>query len=131
MNESSKATRGKMNTCQILKHCTIWGEMVLGEQRYKQSFIGKLFGKVALKRVLKDDVPLAGCTPTVSSMKVTGNGVVEIQKRVRITLLNEYEYFVEYDFIQEIHASIIPGYRFHRAPRRGYELLQTGSRPGL
>jgi hypothetical protein len=99
VNEGSQASWGKMNTYQMLKHCTIWDEMALGKQRYKQSFIGKLFGKVALKKVLKDEAPLARNTPTVPTMKVTDNGVVEIQKRIWIALLNEYEHFVEYDFI--------------------------------
>ncbi|SEA38934.1 hypothetical protein SAMN05660909_01751 [Chitinophaga terrae (ex Kim and Jung 2007)] len=41
LNENCVAQWGKMNVYQMLKHCSLWEEMVLGRQQYKQSFIGK------------------------------------------------------------------------------------------
>jgi hypothetical protein len=55
LNENSTAQWGKMNVSQMLRHCAIWDEMALGKKKYKQSFIGKLFGKMALKDMMKDE----------------------------------------------------------------------------
>src|SRR5580692_5281138 len=72
LNENSKAQWGKMTVSQMVKHCTQWDEMALGKKKYKQSFIGKLFGKVALKDMLKDE-PVKKNLPTVPSFKIKEN----------------------------------------------------------
>ena len=46
INENSTAQWGKMNVCQMLKHCILWEEMLLGKKQYRQSFLGRLFGKI-------------------------------------------------------------------------------------
>lgn len=51
VNENSKAQWGKMNIYQMLKHCTLTEEMYLGKTRYERTFIGRLFGKMVLKKV--------------------------------------------------------------------------------
>lgn len=100
LNESCVAQWGKMNVYQMLKHCSLWEEMVLGRQQYKQSFIGKIFGRSALKSVLKDDSPLRRNTPTAPGLAVTEtSGNVANQKATWISLLKEYEQFPEYQFI--------------------------------
>ena len=40
LNENSTAQWGKINVCQMTKHCTIWDEWVLGKNNptYKQGF---------------------------------------------------------------------------------------------
>ena len=70
LNENSKAQWGKMTVSQMLKHCIQWEEMALGKTIYKQSFIGKLFGKSALKDMIKDDGPLKKNMPTVPGFKI-------------------------------------------------------------
>ncbi len=47
LDENSTAQWGKMNIYQVLKHCTLWQEWVLGKKTYKRAFIGRLFGKMA------------------------------------------------------------------------------------
>jgi hypothetical protein len=54
----STAQWGKMNVSQMLKHCRLWQEWVLGRRNYKRQFIGLIFGRMALKGVLKDDKPM-------------------------------------------------------------------------
>jgi len=90
LNESSVAQWGKMNVYQMLKHCAMWEEMLLGKIQHKQSFIGKIFGKIALKDMMKDE-PVKRGLPTVPSFKMTGNGDVEAAKADWITLLNEHD----------------------------------------
>ena len=74
----------------MAKHCTQWDEMALGKTKYKQSFIGKLFGKMALKDMMKDK-PVKKGMPTVSGFKITGAPDFEVEKNKWITLLGGYE----------------------------------------
>ena len=57
LNEQSTAQWGKMTIWQMLKHCVIAEESYLGKKKYKRKFPGYLFGKIALKNLLKDDTP--------------------------------------------------------------------------
>ena len=43
--------------------------MALGKKKYKQSFMGRLFGKIALKEMMKDE-PIKKNLPTVPSFKI-------------------------------------------------------------
>jgi hypothetical protein len=98
LNENSKGQWGKMNVSQMLRHCTLWDEMALGKRKYKQSFIGKLFGKMALKDMLKDK-PVKKNLSTVPSFKIKENCDVEEEKKKWITLIDEYTYFSNDGFI--------------------------------
>src|SRR6476646_3953277 len=89
LNENSLPQWGKMTVYQMIKHCTQWEEMLLGKKQYKQSFLGKLFGKVALKDMLKDR-PMKQNLPTVPSFKMKGSGDVAAAKADWIKLLNEH-----------------------------------------
>jgi hypothetical protein len=98
LNEKSAAQWGKMNVSQMLRHCSQWDEMALGKKQYKQSFLGKLFGKTALKDMLKDE-PMKRNLPTVPSFKIKESYDVVEEKRKWIQLLNEYEHFSNAGFI--------------------------------
>ena len=89
LNENSKAQWGKMNVYQMLRHCALWEEMLLGKKQYRQSFFGRLFGKWALKNMLKDE-PMKPNLPTVSSFKISDNGDVAAAKAEWINLLAEH-----------------------------------------
>lgn len=106
VNENSTAQWGKMNTCQMLKHCSLFEEMALGKTKYKRVFVGRLFGKMALKKVLKDDAPLTRNTPTLSELRIKGNGDVSTEKAKWIGLLGEYEHFNNPDFIHPFFGKI-------------------------
>ncbi|MXV51088.1 DUF1569 domain-containing protein [Pedobacter sp. HMF7647] len=92
LNDNSKAQWGKMNVSQMLKHCTQWEEMALNKTKYKQSFLGKLFGKMALKDIMKDE-PMKKNMPTVHSFKIRENTDVAEEKEKWIKLLAEYQTF--------------------------------------
>ena len=89
LDENSKPQWGKMTAYQMIKHCALWEEMLLGKKQYKQSFLGKLFGKMALKDMLKDR-PMKQNLPTVPSFKMTSKGDVASAKAEWIKLLNEH-----------------------------------------
>ncbi|WPV00376.1 DUF1569 domain-containing protein [Mucilaginibacter sp. cycad4] len=99
LDENSKPQWGKMNVYQMLKHCTLSEEMYLGIKTYKRTFIGRLFGKVALNGMLRDDSPLGKNAPTVPHCKVTEqNGDVAAQKKQWIELVEEYGKTSKTDF---------------------------------
>lgn len=89
LNENSAPQWGKMTVYQMIKHCAKWEEMLLGKTLYKQSLLGKIVGKFALKDMLKDK-PIKPNLPTVPSFKVTGTGDVAAAKKEWIDLLDEH-----------------------------------------
>ena len=105
LNENSTARWGKMNVSQMLKHCTQWEEMALGKTKYKQSFLGKLFGKMALRKMMKEE-PMKKNLPTVPAFKITGNTDVAAEKRKWIQLLQEYEHFSNDGFIHPFFGAM-------------------------
>jgi hypothetical protein len=99
LSEESRAQWGKMNIYQMVKHCRLWEEMMLGRTRYKRAFIGRLFGKMALKSVLKDDSPLRRDTPTLPELRITENGAVSSERSKWIILIEKYGHFSNPDIV--------------------------------
>ena len=99
LNENSMAQWGKMSVSQMLKHCVRWEEMILGKSVHKQSFIGRLFGKSALKNMLKDDSQVKRNMPTVPAFKIKENGDTESEKRKWIALMEDHDNFSNPDFL--------------------------------
>jgi hypothetical protein len=94
LNENSTAQWGKMNVYQMLKHCTIAEEMYLGKKKYDRVFLGRLFGKTALKNLLKDEKPMGKNAPTSPHFivgEITGD--VAAEKKKWIALIGEYADF--------------------------------------
>jgi len=90
LNENSTAQWGKMNVYQMMVHCIRWEEMISGEIVCKQAFIGRLFGKMVLKGMLKDESPLRRNTPTSPELRVTETGGdVEAEKKKWIALIGQ------------------------------------------
>lgn len=90
LNTESKPRWGKMNVYQMVKHCSQWEEMVLGRKKFKRMFLGYLFGRIALKDMLKDE-PMKQNLPTVPAFKVTDSGDMTAEKANWISLLREYD----------------------------------------
>ncbi|NNE78253.1 MAG: DUF1569 domain-containing protein [Pricia sp.] len=109
LNENSKAQFGTMNVAQMMRHCILYEEWILGKNpyRYKQSFLGRLFGKSVLKDVLKDDSPLKQNMPTVGLLKVKENSYDLITERKNwIARIEEFEHFSNHDFIHSFFGKM-------------------------
>lgn len=109
LNEGSKPLWGKMNVYQMAKHCCIWDEWVLGKSNpvYRQEFLGKIFGKWALKSNTKDDRPMAKNMPAGKGFIVNEQeGDVNQQKRLWGTLIKEYEHFSNDMFIHDFFGKM-------------------------
>jgi hypothetical protein len=106
LDENSPAQWGKMNIYQMMRHCALWEEMILGKKKYKRVFIGQLFGKIALKRLLKDERPLPRNAPTLPEFRISGNGIVSLERTKWISLIEEYAHFsnpgVEHPFFGKL-----------------------------
>jgi len=106
LNENNIAQWGKMNVAQMVKHCTKFEELTLGKKKYKQSFLGKLFGKIALKDMLKDE-PAKKNLPTVPSFRITETDIdLALEKNKWIGLIKEYEYYPDDGFIHPFFGKL-------------------------
>jgi len=106
LTENSTAQWGKMNVYQMLKHCTLWEEWIASNKKHKQQFIGRLFGKMALKNVLKDDAPLRRNTPTLPELRIKDNGDVESEKKKWIALIKQNAHFSNPDFVHSFFGKM-------------------------
>jgi hypothetical protein len=99
LNENCKPQWGKMTVYQMLKHCTLWEEMISGKTKYKRMFLGRVFGKMVLKRIMKDESPLKRNTPTLSELVIKGHGDVLSEKLKWIAQIGEHEHFSNPGFV--------------------------------
>ena len=95
-----KGQWGKMDVSQMLRHCTLCEEMFLGELKIKRSLMGRLFGRMVLKKVLKDEKPFGRNSPT-SPVLITpkGEGDIELVKNEWIQRINRYSNYGVNDFV--------------------------------
>ncbi len=98
-----------MNVHQMTKHCTIWNDWVLGKKAfvYRQEFLGKLFGKIALKSNTKDDKPIGRNMPAGNAFTVketSGSLEDEISKWVQ--QIQDYENFSNVLFVHDFFGKL-------------------------
>ena len=100
LHENSQRVWGKMNVYQMIRHGAQWDEWIQNNTGTKQALIGRLFGKTALKKVLKDEAPLSRNTPTLPEFKIkeTG-GNIESAKEKWIALIHAYAHFSAPGFV--------------------------------
>ena len=109
INKNSKALWGKMNIYQMTRHCTIWNEWVLGKHSsvYKQEFLGKIFGKMALKSNTKDDKPIGKNMPAGKAFIIKEkDGDLETHKTLWTNQITAYEQFSNDDFIHDFFGKM-------------------------
>lgn len=110
LSENNKALWGKMNVYQMTKHCVIWHQWVLGIDNtieYKQSFLGKLIGKMILKNNIKNDKPLGKNAPAGSDFTVNEtNGDLEAQKKTLVKLTGHYGHYNNPNFIHGLFGKM-------------------------
>jgi hypothetical protein len=99
LNENSTAQWGKMNIYQMLKHCTLCEEMYLGKRKYKRAFIGRLFGRIGLRNLLKDETPIKPNSPTSPEFKIKEMGGNILTEKIKwISLIGEYAEYSNENF---------------------------------
>ena len=108
LNETSETLWGKMNVYQMMKHCSIWDEWVLGKRNniYKQEFLGRIFGRMALKSNTKDDKPLGKNMPAGIFVIKEKAGDINAQKAILINSIADYEHFSNDKFIHDFFGKM-------------------------
>jgi hypothetical protein len=109
LHENVQGLWGKMNAYQMTKHATIWNEWVLGKNNptYKQEFLGKVFGRIALTSNTKDDRPMSKNMPAGKAFTVKeSEGDFVGQKEHWKQLLTEYEHFSNERFIHDFFGKM-------------------------
>lgn len=109
LDENSQAQWGKMNLYQMMKHCTDWEKWMQGKGNYvyKQVFIGKVFGKMALKRTVRDDKPLDKGVPTLTQLKIKEiSGDLPAEKQAWIELIHAWEQYSNPEFIHDFFGKM-------------------------
>ncbi len=99
LDQGSTAQWGKMNVGQMLEHCARAEECYQGKTPYKRTFIGYLFGKMALKSMLKDEAPVQRNMPTKPEFIVTGTYDVDNGKEKWVAFINSYEQYNDPIFV--------------------------------
>lgn len=100
LNENSQPQWGKMNIYQMLRHCVVCEEMYLGRKQYKRTLMGRIFGKLALNNLLKNETPLQKNAPTSPFFKIKEtNGNVLAERNKWAALMEEYAHFSNNDFV--------------------------------
>ncbi|MEM6645158.1 MAG: DinB family protein [Bacteroidota bacterium] len=94
---------GKMTVYQMVHHCIKSERMYLGEESYKRLFIGRLFGRMALNSLMKDEAPMEKNQPTHPLFKMTGAGDLEPAKVQWVTLLERYPTTSSADYAGFVH----------------------------
>lgn len=91
LTPQSNAQWGKMNVFQMIRHCALGDKMLQGELKIKRVLIGRLFGRMILKQVLKDDSPFKRNSPTSPHLQTSGeSGDIEQQKKEWINRVGQY-----------------------------------------
>jgi Protein of unknown function (DUF1569) len=109
VTENSVAEWGKMTVYQMLRHCTIWDEWILGLNKpiYKQEFLGRIFGKMALRKMIKNESPLDKNIPTSKQFKpLEQTGDIEAEKAKWISLLHHYANYNNPNFIHDFFGKM-------------------------
>lgn len=94
LSVQSMAQWGKMDVNQMLVHCTMYDEMLQGKRKFKRIFLGRLFGKMAMKDIIGNDDPIKQNLPTIPELKVFPPAIgFAAEKKKWITLLEVYANF--------------------------------------
>jgi len=103
LTEFSEARWGKMNVVQMLEHCNDSSKMAIGTKKMKRMFLGRIFGKMILKKALKNDIPLKKNSPTVPELISIGENEFKTEKEDFIRVLSTLGMMKIEDFNGRIH----------------------------
>lgn len=109
LKQDAQPVWGKMNVYQMTKHNTFWNKWVLGDQEteYKQEWLGKLFGRLALKANTKNDQHIGKKMPAGKQFIIhekSGNFQTEIE--LWIEQMKAYEQFSNDRFIHDFFGKM-------------------------
>src|SRR5688572_30534510 len=90
LSVNAKPLWGRMNVAQMLAHCQQPLKVAYGEAKGTQSFVGKLFGKLAKKQLLSGK-PMKKNLPTDKTFVVADNREFSKEKDHLIALVHKFQ----------------------------------------
>ncbi|WP_199121289.1 DUF1569 domain-containing protein [Pedobacter sp. ASV28] len=99
LSTENVAEWGEMNCFQMIRHCTKSEEMFLGKRSYPRVLIGRIFGKMILKGLLKNNEPIKKNQPTHLALKIKDTGNFEVEKLKWMELLEAYKSYTNGTFV--------------------------------
>ena len=109
VSENSPAQWGKMNAYQMVRHCSLFDVWMLGKDDpvYKQTFMGRIFGRWILRRMLKNDAPIGRNMPTTPDLIIKETrGDIAAEKERWMTLIRDYENYYNPGFIHDFFGKM-------------------------
>lgn len=100
LTPESTAQWGSMTVTQMVKHCILCEEYYFGNIPMKRAFIGRIFGQMAIRMILKNEqagIQKNSRTPDPFKVTETG-GDLEREKAQWVALIDRYETFGENGF---------------------------------
>lgn len=89
LQETAAPSWGRMTVGQMVRHCAQWDEMAQGKTIYRQSLLGKLFGRMAKSAMMKDE-PMKKNMPTVPAFVIKDQPDLATEKASWIRLVGDY-----------------------------------------
>ncbi|HQQ96645.1 MAG TPA: DinB family protein [Cyclobacteriaceae bacterium] len=118
LSEHAASAWGKMNVAQMVHHCVLWEEMMLGKITYDRQWVGRLFGKWLLKIEVKDDRPMRKNNPTIPALKPGSSPTDFARERHRwIQLLQEHDLTSNLEIVHPFFGKMTPvevGYHVYK-----------------
>lgn len=95
LNATSQPKWGKMTVAQMLRHCSLCEEYYFGNIKVKRSLIGRIFGKTAIKEILKDENSTLKKNAYTSPTFKVSNGITSFseEKQKWEKLIERYSIF--------------------------------------
>lgn len=89
LTPQTPAQWGKMNVAQMLSHLQEPIKVAFGDAKLKHSFIGKLFGRMAKKKMLKQD-EFSKNLPTAPTFLRKDERDFNVEKAITISLIQRF-----------------------------------------
>lgn len=86
---NTPANWGKMNAAQMVTHCQAPFKVYFGEMKMKQALIGRLFGKIAKKKLLSPK-PWSRNLPTSPEFKIADERNFNAERQRLIDYINRF-----------------------------------------
>jgi hypothetical protein len=107
LDKQATAQWGKMRVDQMIRHCILFDDMLLGRNKYKRVWIGRVFGRIALRTVLADK-PLPKNMSTIPEIKIAENDLKPADRQQWIARIEAYAHFSNPEVIHAFFGKMTP-----------------------
>jgi hypothetical protein len=103
IQEKNLANWGKMNAAQMFQHLNKSVEVIFTDKPIKRMFIGRIIGKMILKKALRNSSPIDKNTPTAPTF-IADNSVDFVKEKEQwLGYLAKFTKMGEIDFEGKVH----------------------------